>query len=264
MLTPVPFFRVRSLLTQLVSCATRWVPSSCFSIQTPSPLESVSVVKNVEAGDQTNEAKHLDVYRRSIELDMLALQSLLHATDTPSSSSPSSTTAPYFSFPVFVDSLLACQSRIFFTAVGKSGVVARRAAASLSSLGLSSEFVHPTEWLHGDLGKLQKDSVVVFMSHSGSTAELISLISHMRKRPTVKLLGIFGSKDCVLAHRCDVSILASTPPHTELLGCVPTGSIIAQEAVINGLLRAVSASKGKHDQELVEDFRINHPGGKMS
>jgi D-arabinose 5-phosphate isomerase GutQ/sugar/nucleoside kinase (ribokinase family) len=167
----------------------------------------------------------------------------------------------------FVETLLSHENnselngrgRLFVTAIGKSGMVGQRLAASLSSIGCSAEYVHASEWVHGDLGKTSAGDVVIALSHSGKTAELIEAIPHLQRR-NVTVCAITSSDTCPLAQFADACIAYDMHKDApDLLGKVPSRSLIVQEAVCNGVVSCVADRK----QVTLRDFIFSHPGGSI-
>lgn len=142
------------------------------------------------------------------------------------------------------------------TGMGKSGVVAQRLAASLKSVGVRAHFVHGSEWGHGDVGGVGPGDVVVGVSHSGNTPELVGLARELQARGT-RFWGVVGSAGCGMARVCHGTITA--PADNELLGSVPTRSLVSQEMVCNALVSAVVHVLGVD----VAAFHKNHPAGAI-
>jgi len=168
----------------------------------------------------------------------------------------------------FVDILNASRGRVFVTGIGKSGLVGRRLAASLSSVSggdnrfTAAEYVPGGEWFHGDLGKICKDDVVIAFSYSGKTTELLALVPHVHTRKA-KILAIVGLKGSALATSVEnvggVAIVAPVPTDSEPFNLVPTTSVVAQEVVANGIIREMISRRNIKKQ----DFLHNHPGGTI-
>lgn len=155
-----------------------------------------------------------------------------------------------------VAEMLEARGRVLTTGIGKSGYVARRMAASLASIGVPAHFVHGTEWVHGDLGAACKGDIVVSFSHSGNTEELAVLPGLLKERG-VTMACIVGSVESALGKTSDHVVLA--PADEEILGKIPSRSIIAQEAVVNAI---VSEAVGVRSFTQ-NDFVTNHPGGAI-
>lgn len=165
-----------------------------------------------------------------------------------------------------VNALLECRGQRYFTGVGKSGLAAARMASSLTSIGLTSRWVHGSEWGHGELGALRQGDLVTAVSHSGTTAELMWLADRLGERELrgpgrhgVALLALTGSDASPLARRSDLALTCSVPPGGEALDLLPTGSVVAAHHVFNALLCECIARL-----ELTPaDVLRNHPGGQV-
>lgn len=145
---------------------------------------------------------------------------------------------------------------VFATGIGKSGSVASRLAISLASVGVPAQYVQGSEWVHGDLGSLREGDVVIAVSHSGTTTELLEAVSHFRSRG-VKLIALVGDSSSPLAADADGVLVA--PAGDELLKKVPTRSLVAQHAVANALLTETTRALGF----TASDFVRHHPGGAI-
>ena len=142
------------------------------------------------------------------------------------------------------------------TGMGKAGAVAARAAMSLKSLGYRSAHTPAAEWAHGDLGALAPGDLVLAFSHSGRTPEVLGLLEAWKQRGA-RVIAVTGSPASPLALAADVVLGAAAAG--ELLGAVPTRSVVAQEAVVNALLSACVADK----RITARHFKANHPGGAI-
>ena len=142
------------------------------------------------------------------------------------------------------------------TGMGKAGAVAARAAMSLKSLGYRSAHTPAAEWAHGDLGCIAPGDVVLAFSHSGRTPEVLGALEACKERGA-RVIAITGSRDGPLALAADVVLEAAAAG--ELLGAVPTRSVVAQEAVVNALLSACVADR----RITARHFKANHPGGAI-
>lgn len=154
--------------------------------------------------------------------------------------------------------LLNCMGKVVVTGMGKTGIVARKIAATLASTGTTSIFLHAAEGIHGDLGMLQPNDVVMAISNSGNTAELLSIIPYIKfiKAPIIALTGNLNSP---LAESADVVLDCSVPKDYEPFGLVPTASTSVALAVGDAL--AVALLRYKDFQ--VNDFAQFHPGGNI-
>ena len=161
----------------------------------------------------------------------------------------------------FVDAValvLACRGRVVVSGIGKSGHVARKLAATLASTGTPAFFVHPAEASHGDLGMITPDDVVVMLSNSGETDELMLLTPHL-KRQGAALIAITGNQRSSLAQSADVHLDAAVDVEACPLGLAPTASTTAMLALGDALALALLDARGFE----VEDFARAHPGGAL-
>jgi len=154
--------------------------------------------------------------------------------------------------------LSTCRGRVILTGMGKSGIICRKIAATLTSTGTASMFLHPAEALHGDLGVIQSDDVVVAISSSGETAEVLRLLETIR-RVGARLISISGQMNSTLAEASDVSLDCSVTEEACPLNLAPTASTTAALAIGDALAMTVLVAKGFRQ----EDFASLHPGGKI-
>ena len=165
-----------------------------------------------------------------------------------------------------VDCLHSCGGRVVVTGMGKSGIIARKIAATLSSTGTPALYLHPAEALHGDLGMLVKGDVVLALSASGETEEIVSLLATIR-RIDIKLVSITGdtlysgnhTRRSTLAQAADVALDCSINKEACSLGLAPTASTTAMLALGDALAMALAEKRGFKE----EDFANLHPGGKL-
>jgi arabinose-5-phosphate isomerase len=142
--------------------------------------------------------------------------------------------------------------------VGKSGHVGRKLAATLASTGTPAFFVHPTEASHGDLGMITSDDVVIMLSNSGETDELVMLMPHL-KREGAKLVALTGNEQSSLAQAADLHLDAAVDAEACPLGLAPTASTTAALALGDALALALLDARGFS----AEDFARSHPGGAL-
>jgi len=154
--------------------------------------------------------------------------------------------------------LYECKGRVVLTGMGKSGLIARKIVATLNSTGTASIYLHPTDALHGDLGMVRKEDVVIMISKSGATEELANLIP-MLKRLNVKLIAMAGNKDSRLRAECDVLLNISVKEEACPFDLAPTSSSTA--ALVMGDALAVVLLQMREFTE--EDFAVLHPGGSL-
>ena len=151
-----------------------------------------------------------------------------------------------------------CQGRVVVTGMGKSGIIGRKIAATLASIGIPSAFLHPAEGIHGDLGMVSRGDVVVAISNSGETEELIKILPAL-KRLGVPLISLIGKLDSILAKNSDVVLDVSVEEEACPLDLAPTASTTAALALGDALAMALLERKGIKP----EDFARYHPGGSL-
>ena len=161
-------------------------------------------------------------------------------------------------FAAAVETLYCCAGRVVVTGMGKSGLVARKVAATLSSTGTPSVYLHPAEALHGDLGILVKGDVVVALSLSGRTEEILQLLATI-KRLRVPLITMTGDVGSTLAQASEVALDCSVDKEACSLGLAPTASTTTMLALGDALAVALAERRGFQQ----EDFANLHPGGKL-
>ncbi len=161
-------------------------------------------------------------------------------------------------FEQAVEMLQACEGRVILTGMGKSGIICRKVAATLTSTGTAALFLHPAEAMHGDLGVIQGKDVVIAISSSGETAEVIRLIETIR-RVGAGLITIVGATKSTLGEAADITIDCSVTEEACPLNLAPTASTTAALAVGDALAMTLLAAKGFRQ----EDFANLHPGGKL-
>jgi arabinose-5-phosphate isomerase len=157
-----------------------------------------------------------------------------------------------------VELLRTCAGRVVLTGMGKSGIICRKIAATLTSTGTASLFLHPAEALHGDLGVIQGDDVVIAISSSGETAEVLQLLETIR-RVGAALIAIVGATKSTLGEAADVALDCSVAEEACPLNLSPTASTTAALAIGDALAMTLLAAKGFKE----EDFANLHPGGKL-
>ena len=161
-------------------------------------------------------------------------------------------------FEKAIDLLLSCKGRVIVTGMGKSGIICRKIAATLSSTGTSSFFLHPAEAIHGDLGMVRDDDVVIALSHSGETEELVRLLEAIR-RIGAKLIALTGTPSSTLAKAADVAIDCGIAEEACPMNLVPTASTTAALAMGDAIAMTLLERKGFKEEE----FARLHPGGKL-
>ena len=157
-----------------------------------------------------------------------------------------------------VQLLYECRGRVIVTGMGKSGIICRKIAATLSSTGTSSYFLHPAEAIHGDLGAIREDDVVMALSYSGETEELVRLLESIR-RIGARLIAMTGDPSSTLARAADVTLDCGIAEEACPMNLVPTASTTAALALGDALAMTLLVRKGFRQ----EDFASLHPGGKL-
>ena len=186
----------------------------------------------------------LDSARRVLEIEARALSEVAGRLDK--------------GFERAVDTLFSCRGRVVVTGMGKSGIIGRKISATLSSTGTPSFFLHAAEALHGDLGRLVPDDVLVALSYSGETEDLLRLLDTV-KRLGVPLITLTGNRASTLAQASEVVINVGVGQEACPLGLAPTASTTAMLAVGDALAMALLEKKGFTE----DDYAALHPGGDL-
>jgi arabinose-5-phosphate isomerase len=185
-----------------------------------------------------------DVARRVLETEAQAILGLVPQLDQ--------------GFDRAIDLLNACAGRVIVTGMGKSGIIARKLSATLSSTGTPAFFLHPAEAIHGDLGAIRSDDVVIALSYSGETGELVRLLEAIR-RTGARLISMTGRPASTLGQAADVALSCSVQEEACPMNLVPTASTTAALALGDALAMALSLRKGFRE----EHFARLHPGGEL-
>lgn len=151
-----------------------------------------------------------------------------------------------------------CKGKVIVTGVGKSGHIGKKIAASLASTGTPAFFVHSAEGVHGDLGMIQKDDVVIMISNSGETAEVLNLLPSLAKIGSKKI-AITSNAKSTLAQSCDTALTYHYESEADHLGLAPTTSSTITLVIGDALAVGLSALR-KFEKE---DFYLYHPGGSL-
>lgn len=151
-----------------------------------------------------------------------------------------------------------CKGKVVLIGVGKSGIVAQKIASTLTSIGALAIFLHPCDALHGDLGIVTSNDVVVMLSNSGETDELLAILPHLKRRQ-VCIIVIIGNPNSTLARQADVVLDASVDREACPLNLAPTTSTTVAMAIGDALAMTVMQMKGLTP----EAFAINHPSGRL-
>lgn len=151
-----------------------------------------------------------------------------------------------------------CSQKVIVSGVGKSGIVARKIAATFSSVGLVAIYLNPLDALHGDIGVVAAGDVIILLSNSGETRELLAILPHLRRRGT-KVIAIVGKLDSSLAREADVALDASVETEAGPHNLVPTASTVVAMAIGDAL-----AAVWMHKRNISpDDFATNHPAGEL-
>jgi len=186
----------------------------------------------------------IDLARRVLETEAHAILGLIAQLDGR--------------FDEAVDLLHQCTGRVVATGMGKSGIIAHKLAATFSSTGTPAMFLHPAEALHGDLGLVQPGDVVVALSQSGETEELVRLLEAIR-RIGARLIALTGDVTSTLGQAADVALGCAVAEEACPMNLAPTASTTATLALGDALAMALSRRKGFR----AEHFAILHPGGRL-
>ncbi len=162
------------------------------------------------------------------------------------------------SFARAVEIVLACTGRAVVSGIGKSGHVARKIASTLASTGTPAFFVHPAEASHGDLGMIATNDVMIALSNSGESAELLAIVP-LAKRRGARLIAVTGKPGSSLAREADVHLDAAVAEEACPLGLAPTASTTAALALGDALAVALLEARGFG----ADDFARSHPGGAL-
>jgi arabinose-5-phosphate isomerase len=186
----------------------------------------------------------LDLARRVLRTEAAAILGLVDRVDAE--------------FERAVQLLYECRGRVIVTGMGKSGIICRKIAATLSSTGTSAFFLHPAEAIHGDLGAIRDDDIVLALSHSGETDEILKLLESIR-RIGARLIALTGDPDSTLARAADVALNCGIANEACPMNLVPTASTTAALAMGDALAMTLLVRKGFGE----EQFASFHPGGKI-
>ena len=179
-----------------------------------------------------------------VRIEAAAIQALIDRIDTE--------------FEKAVDLLLKCMGRVIVTGMGKSGIIAQKIASTMTSTGTAALFLHPAEGVHGDLGAVLKDDLVICISKSGNTEEILKLLP-VFKRQGVPIITMTGDRNSVLAKQSDVILDVSVKEEACPFDLVPTASTTATLVMGDALALAVFQERGLS----VEDYAVFHPGGMI-
>ncbi len=186
----------------------------------------------------------LDTARRVLKIEAEAVTALVERLDGD--------------FSAAVEMVLGCSGRVVITGMGKSGLICQKIAATMASTGTPALFLHPAEGIHGDLGMLMKGDVVIGVSNSGETEELVRILPVI-KRMGLPLISMTSSRGSTLGRAGDVFLDISVVEEACPLGLAPTASTTATLALGDALAVALLIQRGFNE----EDFALFHPGGAL-
>jgi arabinose-5-phosphate isomerase len=181
---------------------------------------------------------------RTIQLETDAVSSLLEQIDDE--------------FNKACEMILACKGRVVVSGVGKSGHIARKIAATLASTGTPAMFVHPAEASHGDMGMITKDDLLLAISYSGGSDEILNLLP-LFKRLGIAMIAMTGNKQSVLAENADAHLSIKVATEACPLNLAPTSSTTVTTVLGDALAIALLEARGF----TAEDFAFSHPGGTL-
>ncbi|KEQ19056.1 KpsF/GutQ family sugar-phosphate isomerase [Endozoicomonas numazuensis] len=192
----------------------------------------------------TTDEPFISIGRRTITMELEAVQSLIDRIDS--------------SFAKACRVMLECRGRVIVVGMGKSGHIARKLAATLASTGTPAYFVHPGEASHGDMGMVTREDVVLALSNSGETSEVITLLP-LLKRLGTPLISMTGNPDSTLAKDAEAHLNTSVEKEACPLDLAPTSSTTAALVMGDALAIALLEARGF----TAEDFAFSHPGGSL-
>ncbi len=162
------------------------------------------------------------------------------------------------SFIRSIELISECKGKVVAAGIGKSGIIARKVSATLSSVGISSFYLNPGEANHGDLGQIEKKDILLVFSYSGNTSEITNMLK-FANRFNIKVIGVASKKDSLLLKASDISILLPQVKEADPTGMVPTTStsitLLFGDCLAVALMNKIKFSKDK--------FKIFHPGGNI-
>jgi arabinose-5-phosphate isomerase len=157
-----------------------------------------------------------------------------------------------------VELLASCQGKVVILGVGKSGIIGQKIAATMTSAGTAALYLHPSDALHGGLGIVQTNDVVIVLSNSGETDEILAMLPYLKNRAAA-IVAIVGNLNSTLARRVDVVLDASVDKEACPLNLAPTTSTTVALAIGDALAMTVMKVKGLTP----DDFAVNHPAGRL-
>lgn len=157
-----------------------------------------------------------------------------------------------------IDHILNCNGKVFMTGVGKNGHVAAKAASTFSSIGVPVFFLNPVDSVHGDMGVITDDDIIIAISKSGNTEELVTFLHHVHEK-NCKIISVHSSKDNQSLSYSTYDIFLPIDKEADHLNIVPTTSI----AVYTIFLQSIACEISRRKNLTIEQFVSNHPGGSI-
>lgn len=201
-------------------------------------------IANSQKTSDTSHAQPLELAREVLQIEARAVEALAQRLDA--------------SFNRAVELILQCRGRVVVSGMGKSGHIGNKIAATLASTGTPAFFMHPGEASHGDLGMITRDDVVIALSNSGESDELLAILP-LLKRMGAKLISITGNPNSSLGREADVHLDAHVDQEACPLGLAPTASTTAALALGDALAVTLLDLRGFS----AEDYARSHPGGQL-
>ncbi len=189
-------------------------------------------------------SKYLKIVKQVLELEADSIRALIDKVDDQTEKA--------------VEIMFNCKGKVVVTGMGKGGIIGRKISATLASIGTTSTTVHPAEAIHGDLGMITKEDVVLALSNSGETEEVVRLLPIIKKIGS-KLIAMTGNLESTLAKQSDVVINTSVEREACPYNLAPTASTTAQLAMGDALGMALLARR----EFKPEDYALLHPGGSL-
>src|SRR3989338_7386462 len=186
----------------------------------------------------------LDIAKRVLKIEADAVLALIERLNS--------------NFEKAVEIIYRSKGRVVVTGMGKSGLVGKKIAATLASTGTPAFFLHPAEAIHGDIGMVTAEDVIIAISNSGETEELVGIIPFL-KRFNVSLISMTGNPNSTLSKAADITLDVSVKEEACPLGIVPTASTTATLAMGDAIAVALLMKRGYKE----EDFAFFHPGGSL-
>jgi len=187
---------------------------------------------------------HGEQARRCLALEAKAIEAMLSRIDE--------------NFNQVIEMILSCRGRVVVTGIGKSGLIGRKVSATLASTGTPSFFLHPSEGLHGDVGMVTHEDIVLAFSNSGETAEILGLLPAL-KRIGAQIIAMCGRQESSLVRNADLFLNVGVAQEACPLGLTPTASTTAALAMGDAIAVALLSAR----RFSAEDFAVFHPGGSL-